>query len=348
MSVPHISRRRVLLGAGAAGIAATGLASSANAARPLASPTLMTGYVEVNNYSVGNVAKYELAGGGNVFDIGLIFAANINYDGQRAYLYNNPQVQAQLDAADVHIRPAQAKGIKILLSVLGNHQGAGFANSPDRAAAEAFADQLADVVNGCGLDGIDLDDEWSNYGANGTGQPNDFSFVYLLQALRERLPDKLITLYFIGPTSERLSYGGVNAGDLLDYAWNPLLRHLGCPRRARPRQAFAGACGHQHPGHLLLDRRQPRLPHRLPELRRLQHLQPRRRRRERLPLHRHPQPVRQSDRLHRLTWASVSSKVGGSALPRSWPPTLLGGSSRLSPESRTAFGRRLRRPLRGP
>ncbi|MDQ4109991.1 MAG: glycosyl hydrolase family 18 protein [Actinomycetota bacterium] len=235
MSVPHISRRRMLLGAGAAAIGATsaatglGLATSANAARPLASPTLMTGYVEVNNYSVGNVAKYELAGGGNVFDIGLIFAANINYDGQRAYLYNNPQVQAQLDAADVHIRPAQAKGIKILLSVLGNHQGAGFANFPDRAAAEAFADQLADVVNRYGLDGIDFDDEWSNYGANGTGQPNDFSFVYLLQALRSRIPDKLITLYFIGPTSERLSYGGINAGDLLDYAWNPYYGTWGVP-----------------------------------------------------------------------------------------------------------------------
>ena len=228
MSVPHITRRRMLLGAGAAGLAATGFASAANAARPLAPPTLMTGYVEVNNYSVGNVAKYELAGGGNVFDIGLIFAANINYDGQRAYLYNNPQVQAQLDA-DVHIRPAQAKGIKILLSVLGNHQGAGFANFPDRAAAEAFADQLADVVNRYGLDGIDFDDEWSNYGANGTGQPNDFSFVYLLEALRSRIPDKLITLYFIGPTAERLSYGGVNAGDLLDYAWNPYYGTWGVP-----------------------------------------------------------------------------------------------------------------------
>ena len=234
MSVPHISRRHMLLGAGAAAIgatAATGLAPSAGAARPLASPTLMTGYVEVNNYSIGNVAKYELAGGGNVFDIGLIFAANINYDavGQRAYLYNNPQVQAQLDAADVHIRPAQAKGIKILLSVLGNHQGAGFANFPDRASAEAFADQLADAVTRYGLDGIDFDDEWSNYGANGTGQPNDFSFVYLLQALRSRLPDKLITLYYIGPSSQRLSYGGVNAGDLLDYAWNPYYGTWGVP-----------------------------------------------------------------------------------------------------------------------
>lgn len=233
MSVPHISRRRMLLGAGAAAIGATGavtgLATAANAARPLASPTLMTGYVEVNNYSVGNVAKYELTGGGNVFDIGLIFAANINYDGQRAYLYNNPQVQAQLDAADVHIRPAQAKGIKILLSVLGNHQGAGFANFPDRAAAEAFADQLAAVVTRYGLDGIDFDDEWSNYGANGTGQPNDFSFVYLLEALRSRIPDKLITLYFIGPSASRLSYGGVNAGDLLDYAWNPYYGTWGVP-----------------------------------------------------------------------------------------------------------------------
>lgn len=224
MAAPRMSRR-ALLGATAAATAGVGGLAAPAQARPRkqAAKTgpLMTAYVEVNNHSIGNVAHYELDGGGNVFDIGLIFAANIDYDGQWAYLSTNDQVQATLDAADTLIRPAQQKGIKILLSVLGNHQGAGFANFPDQASAAAFADQLADAVTTYGLDGIDFDDEYADYGTNGTGQPNDYSFVYLVQALRERLPSSLITLYDIGPAAEHLSYGGVRVGDLIDYAWNP-------------------------------------------------------------------------------------------------------------------------------
>jgi GH18 family chitinase len=53
--------------------------------------------------------------------------------------------------------------------------------------------QLANTVNTYGLDGIDFDDEYSEYGNNGTGQPNDSSFVMLVQELRALLPDKIIS-----------------------------------------------------------------------------------------------------------------------------------------------------------
>lgn len=66
-----------------------------------------------------------------------------------------------------------------------------------------------------------MTDEWVEYGVNGTAQPNDYSFVYLCEALRNRLPNKIISLYFIGPSSQRLSYGGVQVGDLINYSWNP-------------------------------------------------------------------------------------------------------------------------------
>ena len=57
----------------------------------------------------------------------------------------------------------------VLLSVLGNHQGAGFANFTSFAQADAFAAQLADAVTTYGLDGIDFDDEvWLNDRARGT------------------------------------------------------------------------------------------------------------------------------------------------------------------------------------
>lgn len=233
-------KRRTLLSALAAGTAAaaTGAALPAAAAtdatdaaaaaaaakrRPQAKNGPITAaYIEVNSHSMLNAGKYTLAtSGAQVIDIALIFAANINYDGTNAYLHFNDQVTNVLNNVATQVRPLQQKGIKVLLSILGNHQGAGFANFPDRASAEAFAQELADAVNQYGLDGIDFDDEYAGYGNNGTSQPNDFSFVYLVQALRAKLPNKLITLYDIGPASERLTYNGESIANTFDYAWNP-------------------------------------------------------------------------------------------------------------------------------
>jgi hypothetical protein len=217
-------RRRTLLSALAATTAGVALPSTA-AAKPR--PRAKTGpisvvYVEVNNESMTNAAKYTLANGGaQVFDVAVIFAANINYDGTNAYLHFNENVQSVLDNVATEVRPLQQKGIKVLLSILGNHQGAGFANFPSQQAADAFAQELADAVTTYGLDGIDFDDEYAEYGNNGTGQPNDSSFVYLVSALREKLPNKLITLYDIGPASDRLTYNGVSIANTFDYAWNP-------------------------------------------------------------------------------------------------------------------------------
>lgn len=227
----NLSRRSLLINSGltaiggAAVLAAADPRASAQQSRGHHKPArdpISVAYVEVNNYHLSSVGDYALAStGASVFDIGIIFAANINYDGQQAQLFCNPQVQATLDDATNQIRPLQAKGIKVLLSVLGNHQGAGFANFTGRASAAAFARQLADIVYQYDLDGIDFDDEYADYGTNNTPQPNAYSFVYLVSALRRMMPDKLITLYDIGPASENLSYGGVEVGELINYSWNP-------------------------------------------------------------------------------------------------------------------------------
>lgn len=197
-------------------------------------------YVEVNSNDFANVADYTLTGTDRpAFDIGVIFAANINYDGEQAYLHLNDRVTETLENAETQIRPVQERGTKVLLSILGNHQGAGFANFEDYADADAFAAQLEEVVDEYGLDGIDFDDEWSDYGANDTDEPNASSFVYLVHALRNRLgSDKLITFYDIGPSSDATEYKHMYAGDLLDYAWNPyygswkppVIEHMGAER----------------------------------------------------------------------------------------------------------------------
>lgn len=201
-------------------------------------------YVEVNNNSLLNVGEYTLAdGGGNVFDVAVIFAANINYDTgtKAAYLHFNENVRRVLDNAATEIRPLQQKGIKVVLSVLGNHQGAGFANFPTQQAASAFARELSDTVATYGLDGIDFDDEYAQYGTNGTGQPNDSSFVHLVTALRANMPDKIISLYNIGPAASRLSYGGVDLSSKFDYAWNPYYGSWQVPGIALPKSNLSPA-----------------------------------------------------------------------------------------------------------
>ena len=180
--------------------------------------------VEVNNHDFNNVGKYTLAGTNQpAFDMGIIFAANINYDtvNKKPYLYLNERVQQTLNEAETQIRPVQARGTKVLLSILGNHEGAGFANFPTYESADAFAAQLEQVVNTYHLDGIDFDDEYAEYGKNGTPQPNNSSFIWLLQALRNRLGnDKLITFYNIGPAAANSS-ANPQMSSLIDYAWNP-------------------------------------------------------------------------------------------------------------------------------
>ncbi|MFJ5280538.1 endo-beta-N-acetylglucosaminidase H [Streptomyces parvulus] len=201
-------------------------------------------YIEVNNHSMLNAGKYTLAdGSGNAFDVAVIFAANINYDtgAKKAYLHFNENVQRVLDNAATEIRPLQQKGIKVVLSVLGNHQGAGFANFTSQQTASAFAKEMSDAVSRYGLDGIDFDDEYAEYGQNGTAQPNASSFVHLVTALRANMPDKIISLYNIGPAASRLSYGGVDVSSKFDYAWNPYYGSWQVPGIGLPKSRLSPA-----------------------------------------------------------------------------------------------------------
>lgn len=181
-------------------------------------------YVEVNNNDIRNVGNYYLSTGQQLFDIAIIFAANINYNTttQKAELFFNTQVTNVLSNKATYIQPLQAKGIKVLLSILGNHQGAGISNFPDQASANAYAQLLSNAVTTYGLDGIDFDDEYADYGTNGTGQPNSSSFVYLVTALRQLMPTKIISFYFYGPAASRLSFNGVTVGSKVDYSWNAI------------------------------------------------------------------------------------------------------------------------------
>ncbi|MEH6307139.1 glycosyl hydrolase family 18 protein [Olivibacter sp. CPCC 100613] len=192
-------------------------------------------YVEVNNHNLLNAGTYTLAeSGAQLFDIAIIFASNINYDASqgKAVLHHNENVTAVLNKREQIIKPLQDKGMKVLLSILGNHQGVGFANFTSRAAARDFAQQLAQTVETYQLDGIDFDDEYAKYGENGQPPANDSSFVLLVEELRTRMPDKIISLYNIGPAVSNTEWQGKKVGDYVDYSWQAYYGNYGAPNIA--------------------------------------------------------------------------------------------------------------------
>ncbi|WP_455810581.1 glycosyl hydrolase family 18 protein [Pseudomonas graminis] len=181
-------------------------------------------YVEASeNVPLSNVGRYSLDYGSNdygsnVFDIAIIFAANINGSAKQPELYINSNVQWTLDNAATQIRPLQAKGIKVLLSIVGNHQEAGISNMPYPESANWFAVEVANLVKQYNLDGVDLDDEYSDYTST---PPNIESIRWLIFYLRLLLPDKIISLYATSSAIDGLRTTTPELGSKLSYAWNP-------------------------------------------------------------------------------------------------------------------------------
>lgn len=86
-------------------------------------------YVEVNLNDLVNVVDYMFVEfGGFVVDLVMIFVVNINYDGQKVYLYFNECVMQMLQDVENQICFVQVWGIKVFFLVFGNYQGVGFVN----------------------------------------------------------------------------------------------------------------------------------------------------------------------------------------------------------------------------
>ena len=97
-----------------------------------------------------------------LIDYLVLFAYNINYDAEkgRVYCFANPQCQYILDHYDEIIKPLRERGMKVIISVLGNHDMAGLAQLSDWGARE-WAKEVAEACRVYKLDGVNLDDEYS-------------------------------------------------------------------------------------------------------------------------------------------------------------------------------------------
>lgn len=180
-------------------------------------------FVEVNDENILNCGEYMMKNSNKpFFDIVSIFSANINVDKNtgRAHVYCNDKVSFILNNADKIIRPLQAKGIKVNLSLLGNHDEAGMSSLSDEAAAD-FAQELKAYMDIYGLDGIDFDDEWSAYSTNpspGYEKPSVENYTRLIYECRKQMPDKLLGIYeYRGSDAPNGNVEGVTAGELVDY-----------------------------------------------------------------------------------------------------------------------------------
>lgn len=176
----------------------------------------LTIYVETNDVNPLNMGEYKFTGTDEqVVDHVILFASNIRGTVSTVELYHNQNQTHILNNVNTLVRPLQNNGIKVLLGLLGDHTGVGFANLTS-SQIDSFAQQVADCVTTYGLDGVDFDDEYAEYGRiSGTPSPSGANFSLLIQALRTKMPNKLITAFHYGYATSF----NQTAKDAIDYMW---------------------------------------------------------------------------------------------------------------------------------
>jgi hypothetical protein len=166
-------------------------------------------YVEVNNNNLDNMGCFTLNTGKPIVNVATIFAANINYLNENHSLSPvvslNPQVDYLLTQT-TYVKDLQAKGIKVTMSLLNNHDYSGWSQFGSQAEADSFAKSVQVAVTRFGIDGIEIDDEYAD-SAGTTG-----SIPMVVRAIRQLLPNIIIGYYLY-------SDDGVNPADVLSYQY---------------------------------------------------------------------------------------------------------------------------------
>ena len=115
------------------------------------------------------------------------------------------------------------KGRKICICIEGAGKGIGFCNMTDAQIAD-FVSQVKSFVETYDLDGVNLWDRGTGYGKEGMPAMNTTSYPKLIKAMREAMPDKLLTVVDHEEPTEYFwdteATGGIAVGDYIDYAWH--------------------------------------------------------------------------------------------------------------------------------
>lgn len=212
---------------------------------PSVSEPRFVAIIETAENDLRNAGNYVLYPNGTaqpetrrpLFDMTVIFSANMNWDAinGKPVLYYNESVRRILDNRDVFVKPLQDKGIKVLLSIMPNHQAIGFSNldiTGERTMIKEFARDIHEAIQQYGLDGVMFDDEYANYPETAEseqpGRPmvQMGSFHFLIKELRDLMPfvegqawkdrHNLITLYNTGPFTNGAGNGWCLFGNKFD------------------------------------------------------------------------------------------------------------------------------------
>lgn len=180
-------------------------------------------FFEVNDVNPLNALSFQLENGKYLWDVVVLFAANINYDAEagRPYVKCNPNVQYLLDNNETLLQPLRKRGIKVLLGILGNHDVAGVAQLSKQGAKD-FARELAQYCKAYNLDGANFDDEYSTEPG-----PDDLDNPAITTHGREAaarlcyetklvMPDKLVTVFDYGAMYGETIVDGVDVKNWID------------------------------------------------------------------------------------------------------------------------------------
>lgn len=173
-------------------------------------------YVEVNTNSIQNTACYIRSDTKQPFFGAVsIFAANINGQSPDSpEIYFNDNVVKVLNSNQIDF--LHKNGIKVLMTLLGNHQNAGWDCMTDPVAATKFANDIVNMVNQYHLDGVDIDDEYS------TCAPNHYSMIMIAAAIKNnpQFAGKLLTKALFDDYNDfTADYNGHHLSEYLDYGW---------------------------------------------------------------------------------------------------------------------------------
>lgn len=177
-------------------------------------------FFEVNDVNPLNTLSFKLENGKLLWDVVVLFAANINYDSEagRPRVQCNPNVQYLLDNNETLLQPLRRRGVKVLLGLLGNHDITGLAQLSDQGAKD-FAREIAQYCKAYNLDGVNYDDEYSN--SPDLSNPSltgvsSAAAARLCYETKRAMPDKLVTVFDWGNMYGVATVDGVDAREWID------------------------------------------------------------------------------------------------------------------------------------
>jgi hypothetical protein len=170
-----------------------------------------------------SLGSYTTSWGTPAIDVAILFAGNYAADTLPYLRANNndpptsqpfdQNIQTVLDSGA--ISTLQSLGLTVMVSITNGHSQVGWSEFTSQADAQRFASYLAsDVVGPYGLDGIDIDDEYSD------GVPQDSSLAMVTTLMRSTMPNLLISKVVDSTEYLSNSWNGHTLASNLTYCWN--------------------------------------------------------------------------------------------------------------------------------